>query len=439
MVRLILERSHGKMQLEKINRLGLLYTLQGSSAELKPIIFMAHQDVVPVSNPSTWTHPPFEAHYDGTWLWGRGTVDCKNNLIGLLSAAEELLEQGFVTKRTIIFSFGFDEETGGERGGKHLAARLHEKIGTDGADMILDEGGMGIEKIGSVVYARPATAEKGYVDLVMDLETPGGHSSRPPSHTGIGIMARLVEALEDNAFKPHLDDANPFRNFLECEAQYSPEDVEPWLEEGLLSGKDLGDAIVKSRGEQVRWSIQTSQAVDVIRGGEKDNVLPTHVQTVINYRVLPTEDMDEMFKRIADSLASVAHSFNISVEGLGYSEHDSGLGLLNLTTKDRLSPSPITPTGPDVAIWNSFSATIRQVFEETTGPSGQGLVVPVGDIMTGNTDTAHYWDISKNIYRFSPRWEGSFEGVHSSDERIMMQTHMDGIRMYYELIRNLNG
>ena len=90
------------MNLEKVNSYGLLYTLPGSSKDLKPLVMMAHQDVVPVPDPTRWKHPPFEAFFDGQWLWGRGSVDCKNNLVGILSAMERLLEQGFNNKRTII-------------------------------------------------------------------------------------------------------------------------------------------------------------------------------------------------------------------------------------------------------------------------------------------------------------------------------------------------
>lgn len=426
---------HEHTELEMVNKYGLLYTLPGSSEDLKPALFMAHQDVVPVADASKWKYPPFDAYYDGSWLWGRGSVDCKNNLIGLLSALEELLEQGFENKRTIIFSFGFDEEVGGKRGANKLAARLEQKYGKDSIAMILDEGGMGIEQVGEVAYARPAIAEKGFMDLVLKLEMPGGHSSRPPPHTAIGIMSKLVQKLEDNPLPPNLDNANPFRNYLECQAQYSPDHVESWLPKGLRSGKDIADRLVDSRGNDVRWSFQTSQSVDIISGGVADNEVPENVDAVVNYRVLPTDDMDSLLRSIADLLAPVVHEYEIAVTGFGYSEPNTGKGLLNITSKDELPPSPITQTGTDLPFWRAFAGTIRHVFEGRD--SSVKLVVPAGDIMTGNTDTIHYWGLSKNIYRFSPRWAGTVEGVHTIDERIDMRAHMEGVQLYYELMRNL--
>lgn len=429
-----------------VNKYGLLYTLQGSSSNLKPVVFMAHQDVVPVPEPSKWTHSPFEAYYDRQWLWGRGSVDCKNNLVGLLSTMEKLLEQNFEPKRTIIFSFGFDEETGGERGAKYLAAHLEEKLGKNGVAMILDEGGMGIDSIGDVTFAYPATAEKGFLDIVMTLEVPGGHSSRPPPHSAIGIMSELVIALENNPFTPLVDDNNPYRNVLECQAKYTSRDVEPWLKEALKDGQDqdLGQRLVDSRGEAVRWMMQTSQAVDIIAGGVKDNQLPERVVTTTNYRILPSNPIDDLVRSVADILAPIAHNHSVSVLGLGYNDIPHDGGLLNLTYTDRLSPSPMAPTGSNdkSGIWNIFASTIAQVYINTTsaapGAKTARVVVPVGTLMTGNTDTIHYWDLTPNIYRFSPRREGTTFGVHTVDERIDMRTHVEGMTLYYELIRNLD-
>lgn len=87
----------------------------------KPILLAAHQDVVPANSAVRWSHPPFEPYYDGQYLWGRGSSDCKNNLIGILSALESLLKQGWKPNRTVIAAFGFDEETGGVRGATNIA------------------------------------------------------------------------------------------------------------------------------------------------------------------------------------------------------------------------------------------------------------------------------------------------------------------------------
>jgi len=163
---------------------------------------MAHQDVVPIDDPSDWTHPPFSGYFDGEWIWGRGSSDCKNVLIGLMSTLEDLLAQDWRPTRTILFAFGYDEESHGWLGAGSIAPVLEEKYGKDSFEFILDEGGMGLQSLGSaaddgeILYALPGVGEKGSLDLVMELAVPGGHSSVPPAHTGIGIMAEILYEFE---------------------------------------------------------------------------------------------------------------------------------------------------------------------------------------------------------------------------------------------------
>ncbi|KAI4843209.1 putative vacuolar carboxypeptidase Cps1 [Aureobasidium sp. EXF-8845] len=428
---------HEKMNLEVVNSYGLLYTLPGSSQDLKPLLLMAHLDVVPVPDPTKWSHPPFEAYFDGQWLWGRGAIDCKNALIGVYSAMERLLEQDFKNKRTVILSFGFDEETDGFRGAKHLATHLTEKYGENSMEMIVDEGG-GMLKVNDVMYAVPGIAEKGFLDIALTLSTPGGHSSAPPEHTNIGIMSRLIAAVEDHPFTSHIDEHNPNWNYLKCEVENSPETVEPWLREALENKEDFADRLISSRGDLYRWLMQTSQAVDVINGGIKDNQLPEMSQAVINYRVLPSDTIDGVVKAVADTLASLANNLSIAVQGPGYSQIDHGSGILNISLPKAYQPSPISPTGPDVGVWNIFAGSIRQVFENTSERLSAKKLVPVGIMSADNTDTRHYLKLTRNVYRFSPLTEETAKGAHTVDERIDMGAHLGAVKFYYELIRNMD-
>jgi Gly-Xaa carboxypeptidase len=134
------------MSRETVNTLGLVYTIKGQDPSLKPVMLAAHQDVVPVADPSTWKYPPFSAHFDGRWLWGRGASDDKNSLTGIFSALEALLSNPFWNpKRTIIVALGFDEECSGRRGAGSIGVYLEELHGPDSMAFLLDEGGMGME------------------------------------------------------------------------------------------------------------------------------------------------------------------------------------------------------------------------------------------------------------------------------------------------------
>ena len=122
---------------ETVNTHAHLFTWKGSEASLKPVLLMAHTDTVPVLEATlgAWTYDPFAgqitvdgtAETPGTWLWGRGVSDCKNSLMGILGAVERLVTEGFKPERTIVLSFGFDEEVSVqlERPRPRLLANTH--------------------------------------------------------------------------------------------------------------------------------------------------------------------------------------------------------------------------------------------------------------------------------------------------------------------------
>lgn len=166
---------HKKLEVTKVNTHGLIFEWKGSDESLKPYIFMAHQDVVPVLPESVdrWTYPPFSGTFDGEFIWGRGASDCKNNLIGIMEAMETLLsvEDGWKPKRTIIAAFGFDEEISGWKGALFIAEWLEKKYGIGGVELIVDEGGLGLSDVYGRTFAMPALGEKGmFMNCVENLK-----------------------------------------------------------------------------------------------------------------------------------------------------------------------------------------------------------------------------------------------------------------------------
>lgn len=94
------------------------------------------------------------------FVWGRGSADCKNTLSGTLEAVTLLLEKGFQPRRTILLSYGFDEESRGWEGAGRISEHLESVYGTDGVAFIVDEGGLGIGEMCGAAFALPATGEK---------------------------------------------------------------------------------------------------------------------------------------------------------------------------------------------------------------------------------------------------------------------------------------
>lgn len=155
---------HQTLGKEVVNEHGLVFTWRGSEEGLKPLVLMAHQDVVPVPDDTvgSWTFPPFSGAFDGRYVWGRGSSDCKNSLVGILEAVEELVKAGFRPRRTVVLSFGFDEEISGMEGAGHLAPFLLERYRKDGVAAIVDEGA-GVNTLFGTHFATPGVAEKGKI------------------------------------------------------------------------------------------------------------------------------------------------------------------------------------------------------------------------------------------------------------------------------------
>ncbi|RZK59793.1 MAG: M20/M25/M40 family metallo-hydrolase, partial [Hymenobacter sp.] len=199
---------HQRLKRQTVNHYGLLYEWPGTDAALKPLLLLAHQDVVPVL-PGTerqWTRPPFAGQVAGGYLYGRGALDDKLNVIGQLEAVEHLLRTAYQPRRTVLFAFGHDEETMGRRGAGALAALIRQRY--PALEMVLDEGGT-IKTDGVAGIMQPVAligiSEKGYLSLVLSATGQGGHSSMPPPLTSVGRVAAAVARLEAAPFPARLD------------------------------------------------------------------------------------------------------------------------------------------------------------------------------------------------------------------------------------------
>ncbi|RMZ83097.1 hypothetical protein DV738_g1293, partial [Chaetothyriales sp. CBS 135597] len=439
--------THETLQLEKINTHALLYTWHGSDEKLKPALFMAHQDVVPVpkSTVDSWTHPPFSGYFDGEYVWGRGSWDCKNQLIGLLGAVEELIKADFKPRRTVILSFGFDEEVSGPRGAAHLARFLLERYGKDGIASIIDEGA-GFMSPWGLQVALPGVGEKGYTDVQIVVRMPGGHSSIPSDHSSIGVISDLITRIENDKYAPYLDDANPYLGTLKCGAAHAPNF--PSKLKTLLSHR-LADRSSQSKEHDqlaieaakasldVRYLMQTSIAADIIEGGVKVNALPERTTATVNHRINIGDTSATVYKKIAGLAEAVASKYNLTLHAFdGVTEAPSSISLFSAHPDLDLEAAPVTPTEATLSPWSILSGTTRALY-------GTDLIVAPG-IMTGNTDTRYYWDLSKHIFRWTPGWDGKPGNslpagiIHSVDERISIKNHVNLIRWFTLFVRNVD-
>lgn len=440
-----------KSELIHINTHALIFIIHGENKELKPILLTAHQDVVPVppETVSRWKYPPFEGHFDGQYLWGRGAADDKDHSISMMEAVDHLLSQGFAPKRTIIIGLGFDEEIEGTRGAKLINAYLLKRYGKDSIFFISDEGGMGVQDMYGARLALPSTGEKGYIDITIELATTGGHASIPPRHTAIGIMSELATLIESKPYELRLTTKNPFYVQLQCMATKG-NDMDPLLRNSIremdyspAAKQMVLDALDKDI--MTRYLVSTSQAIDIFDAGIKINALPEKVIMKINHRVGYDSSLEEVKRTVLENAKIIAKKYELaindydSIKSSGFS--DIPIGEFTLSTDVNLVPAPKSPASGDS--WNIFAGSLKYIYEDfaiypNADPSIGKEVTVAPSVMSANTDTKYFWNLTDNIYRFSPFRGQCSKNWHAIDERVDLDSHIESVAFFYTLLRNVD-
>ncbi|CDO94343.1 unnamed protein product [Kluyveromyces dobzhanskii CBS 2104] len=442
-----------KLDVKTVNNLALLITWKGSNESLKPLMFAAHLDVVPVEKKTwdDWKYPPFSAfiEYDSenildSNVWGRGTFDDKNMLVGELQAVELLLSQGFQPERGIILALGCDEEASGQFGAAKINEVLVETYGDDGIYAIVDEGLNGIKKQDGVYIASPGTAEKGFINFWIHLNTPGGHSSVPPDHTSIGIISSLVTKIESKKFPLLFTEKNPVSEWYQCAAQYS-EGMDKSLRYDFLNAMNDEDSnarvieyLFETGGKKVGYLLRTSQAVDIIHGGFKSNALPETVSVLINSRVAMESSVNETMQKFVDQIKETCKEHGLGLQYEGTQLIDSSENG-EFSVEISIGKDPV-PSSPNNDAWKHFAGTVKSFYEDIVFPtkfeeeSTELVIAPT--IMSGNTDCLNYLSLTQNIYRFQPGFasEDTLGTIHSVNEHVNFETVMHTVAFVYHYI-----
>lgn len=398
---------HATLGREVVGGHSLLFTWQGSDAKAKPIALLAHQDVVPIApgTESLWKRPPFAGLIEGGFVWGRGTLDDKSNLITQLEAVEMLIKSGFKPRRTAYLVFGHDEEVGGRDGAVKIVALLKQR-GVQ-LDFVLDEGLAVTEGILPGVKAPLALiglAEKGGMSLRLTASAAPGHSSMPPTGAGASAIGMLAGALTRLDQQPVPGGIRGVAR--EMFASIAPE--LPFAQRLPMSNLWLFRPVVEgmlTKGAATNAMMRSTTAMTILTAGNKANVLPGQAEAVVNFRLLPGDTSASVIEHVRRVIA------------------DERIEIKTIDTP--AEPSGISSAGAPA--YQLLERTVREVFPDA-------MVAP-GLVIAG-TDSRHFEGIADQVYRFMPiRFTAEdLPRVHGTDERIAITQLADMVRFYHRLL-----
>lgn len=399
---------HSVLSKEVVGDYSILYTWKGHESQLKPVVLMAHTDVVPVESGTEedWVHKPFEGRIADDCIWGRGALDDKAGVLGVLEAVKILLEEGFQPKRTVYLAFGHDEEVGGQNG----AARITSLLRSRGIELeyVLDEGGFIMHETAGGI-ASPAAlvgvAEKGYLSVELSVEGEGGHSSMPPRHTAIGILSSAICKLEKHQMKREIK--GPVRQMYEY---LGPE--LPFVKRLVFANLWLFGLLVKHKlaaSPVTNALTRTTTSPTIVQGGVKENVLPVRARGTVNFRIHPSNSIDS----VVDHVRKTVNDRRVKITPI----------------EGSLTMEPSTKSSVQSNSFEILQRTIRQIFPDV-------VVAPY--LVLGATDSRHYRSISDKVFQFTPlrMREEESKMVHGTNERLSIENYAQCIRFYIQLLRN---
>ena len=393
-------------KLPKGETVGMLVRIPGTELNSKPILFSAHMDVVD-ARPEDWKRDPYKLIEEDGYFFGRGTLDNKAGVVALMSTILRLHKEGKKPRRTLVFAFVGDEETGlDEVDGTTRQIAAHPWV--KGAEYAIntDAGGGILAPDGTPIIYLVQGAEKTYATFELTTSNSGGHSSRPRADNAIYDLAKAVTRVGDYRFPVMSNDLT--RAYLGAVGKVTPGAAGEALRRFAANPQDSAAADAIWGNPEFVGTTRTTCVTTMLNAGHAENALPQKATATVNCRIFPGVSVDE----VRQQLGTVVADPNISVKVVG-------------------APvaSPVSELRPDIE-----RAIARSIHKRYPG------VALSPYLESGGTDGL--------VYRSAgiPTWASSGVFIrpnlmfaHGLDERIPVTSFYAGIEHIYDLALTLGG
>ena len=385
-------------------RKGNLVARLHGSGKRKPILLLAHLDVVEAKR-EDWSTDPFKLVEEDGHLYGRGVLDDKFMAAIFIANLIRYREEGFKADRDIVVTLETDEEIS-DRNGLGIQWLLKNHRDLIDAEFALNEGGYVGVKNGKVIYNGLQTSEKVYVSYRLEVKNRGGHSSLPTKDNAIYHLAAGLARLANFDFPVKLNETT--RAYFERSAALEEPQVAADMRSVISSQPDSVALGRLSSTPIYNALLRTTCVATILEGGHAENALPQVARATVNCRVLPGESVEE----VQSTLVRVLSDDQISVTPiqLPVLSQASPLNPELMQTVERLSKEfwPGIPVIPTMSTGASDGLYLRNAGVPTYGHSG--LAVDILDVR-----------------------------AHGKDERVLIQAFYDGEEYLYRLVKDLSS
>ncbi|MBS0473995.1 MAG: M20/M25/M40 family metallo-hydrolase, partial [Proteobacteria bacterium] len=384
---------------------GLVAVYPGTDRKLKPMLLLAHIDVVEAKR-SDWTRDPFTLIEENGYFYGRGTTDDKAQAAIWTDTLIRFAKSGYKPKRTIKLALTCGEETSGAfNGAEWLSKNRRQQID---AAFALNEGGGGrTDGKGHLQVQSTQVGEKAYQDFTLTATNPGGHSSAPVRDNAIYAMDEALLKVRDHEFPLEFNDTT--RAFFAKAGAMRPDAIGKAMVALAANPTDSAAEALVNQDRSLHSMLRTTCVATLIQGGHAQNALPQTVKANVNCRMFPG-------RTSAETKAALAAAINNPA----------------ITIEETLKDKPIAKSPP-------LDPKIMGPIEQLAAKHFPGVPV-VPTMSTGATDGVYMGAVGIPTYGVPGLWvDPDLNGIHGLNERMEVKSLYAGRDYLFDLVKTLSS